>query len=273
VRRLPVSANSNYGWINGVDETSRATGSRWGGLRGYRLAEAATKTASKPTFKRINWELKKYAAVVVATDELLADVSLFSEIVRQGVSEELSFMLNEDIYGGIGLAGPQGFMNSNALITVTRDAASVISGTDVSAMWHRLDLRGRKNAFWYIGADSASQLDNLFAVGSTAVLFPYASLGADGIQKLYGRPIITTEFNAPLNTTGDIALADLSQYLLWEKGGVQASSSIHVYYLSDETAFRFVARVDGKSSVSSALTPFNGSGVTTSPFVVLGTAT
>ncbi|MCR4308382.1 MAG: phage major capsid protein [Candidatus Berkelbacteria bacterium] len=273
VRRLPVSANSNFGWINGVDETSRATGSRWGGIRGYRIAEAAIKTASKPTFKRINWELKEYAAVVVATDQLLADAPLFSEIVRTGVSEELNFMLNEDIYGGLGLAGPQGFMQSNALVTVTRDAASVISGTDVSAMWHRMDLRGRQSSNWYIGADSAGQLDNLFAVGSTAVLFPYASIGADGIQRLYNRPVIVTEFNAALNTTGDIALADLSQYLLWEKGGVKEETSIHVYFLTDETAYRFTYRVDGKSSVSSALTPFNGSGVTTSPFVVLGTAT
>jgi HK97 family phage major capsid protein len=272
VRRLPVGNNSNYGWLNAVDETSRATGSRWGGIRGYRLAESATKTASKPTFRRIQWELKKYAAVVVATDELLADASMFSEIVRTGVSEELNFMLNDDIMNGLGLAGPQGFMNSGALITVTRDTGSKILGADISAMYNRMDLRGRATANWYIGNDSAPQLDNLFAVGSTAVLYPYASIGADGVKYLYGRPVITTEFNASLNTTGDIAFADMSQYLLWEKGGVTSESSIHVYFLSDETAFRFVYRVDGKSSVNTALTPYKGS-TTTSPFVVLGSAT
>jgi len=272
VRRLPVGNNSNYGWLNAVDETSRATGSRWGGIRGYRLAEAATKTASKPTFRRINWELKKYAAVVVATDELLADVSMFSEIVRTGVAEELNFMLNDDIMNGIGVAGPQGFMQSGALITVTRTTGSKILGEDISAMYNRMDLRGRATCNWYIGNDSTPQLDNLFAVGSTAVLYPYASIGADGIKYLYGRPVITTEFNASLNTTGDIALVDPQQYLLWEKGGVQAESSIHVYFLSDETAFRFVYRVDGKSSVASALTPYKGS-TTTSPFVVLTSAT
>ena len=35
VQRLPVGNNSNYGWINGIDETSRASGSRWGGVLGY----------------------------------------------------------------------------------------------------------------------------------------------------------------------------------------------------------------------------------------------
>jgi len=268
VRKLPVGANSNYGWINGVDETSRATGSRWGGIRGYRIAEAATKTASKPTFRRINWELKEYAAVVVATDQLLADASMFSEIVRVGVTEELKFMLNEDIFDGAGLAGPQGFMNSGALITVTRTDANKILGQDISNMWVRMDLRGRKTAKWYIGNDSSPQLDNLFAVGSTAVLYPYASIGADGVKRLYGRPIETTEFNATLGTAGDIVLADMNQYLLWEKGGIEEAKSIHVYFLSDETAFRFVYRVDGKSSVNTALTPLKGS-TTTSPFVNL----
>jgi HK97 family phage major capsid protein len=181
-------------------------------------------------------------------------------------------MLNEDIYNGVGLAGPLGFMNSPALITVTRDTGSKILGADISAMYNRMDLRGRKTAKWYIGNDSQPQLDNLFAVGSTAVLYPYASIGADGVKRLYGRPIVTTEFNESLNTSGDIVFADMNQYLLWEKGGIEESKSIHVYYLTDETAFRFVYRVDGKPSVSSALTPLKGS-TTTSPFVVLGSAT
>jgi HK97 family phage major capsid protein len=270
-KKLPVGTNSNYGWINGVEETSRATGSRWGGIRGYRLAEAATKTASKPTFRRINWELKKYAAVVVATDELLQDSSMFSAIVREGVTEELKFMLNEDIYNGPGLAGPLGFMNSGALISVTRTDANKILGSDISAMWNRMDLRGRKNAKWYVSNDAAPQLDNLFAVGSTAVLYPWASMGGDGVQKMYSRPVEVTEFNESLGTVGDIVLADMTQYLLWEKGDIQEAQSIHVYFLTDETTFRFVYRVDGKPAINTPLTPYKGS-TTTSPFVALSTA-
>ncbi len=268
VRWLPVSGNSNYGWINGVDETSRVTGSRWGGIRGYRIAEAATKTASKPKFRRIQWELKEYAAVVVATDPLLADAAQFSEIVRVGVTEELNFMLNEDIFDGVGLAGPQGFQNSGAMITVTRTDANKILGQDISNMWVRMDLRGRKSANWYVSNDAGPQLDNLFAVGSTAVLYPYASIGADGVKRLYGRPIVTTEFNETLGTAGDIVLADMSQYLAWQKGGIEESTSIHVYFLSDETAFRFVYRCDGKSAVNTVLTPLKGS-TDTSPYVRL----
>ena len=37
-----MSADANGVVLNAVDETSRATGSRWGGVQGYRIAEAGT---------------------------------------------------------------------------------------------------------------------------------------------------------------------------------------------------------------------------------------
>ena len=270
--KLPVSSNSNSGWINGVDETSRATGSRWGGLRGYRLAEGDTVTKSKPGFRRIQWELKKYGVLVYDTNELLKDAAQFSAIVEQGCREEIGFMLNDDIMNGLGVSGPQGFMQSGSLITVTRDTGSKILGTDISAMWARLSMRSKANAKWYVNPECAPQLDALFAVGSTAVLFPYAGYTADGVRTLYGKPVVETEFNAALNTTGDIVLADMSQYLLWEKGDVEYATSMHVEFLTDQEVARFIYRADGQSAFASALTPYKGS-ATTSPFVVLGSAT
>lgn len=271
-RKLPVTNNSNYGWINGVDETSRVTGSRWGGLRGYRLAEGDSVTKSKPTFRRIQWELKKYGVLVYDTNELLKDASQFSAIVQQGCQEEIGFMLNDDIMNGLGVSGAQGVMNSGALITVTRDTGAAILGTDISAMWARMGSRFKANSKWYVNAECGPQLDKLFAVGSTAVLFPYAGYTPQGVRTLYGRPVIETEFNAALNTTGDIMLADMSQYLLWEKGAVEYATSIHVEFLTDQEVARFIYRADGQSAFASAITPYKGT-ATQSPFVVLTTAT
>src|SRR5690606_13566561 len=39
VRRIPIGSNSNSLTMNAVDETSRATGSRWGGIQTYWAAE------------------------------------------------------------------------------------------------------------------------------------------------------------------------------------------------------------------------------------------
>lgn len=273
VRRLPVGSNSNFGYINGVDETSRATGSRWGGIRGYRLAEGDSLTKSKPQFTRLNWELKKYGVLVYGTDELLADAAQFSAIVEQGSREELSFMLNDDILNGLGVSGAKGVMTGGALITVTRDTASKVLHADIVSMWARMDTRSKGNAAWYINAEVQPQLDALyFSTGADGIASPFVSYGQDGVMRIYGRPVVETEFNPALNTTGDILLADMSQYLMWEKQGVQAQSSIHVEFLTDQEVFRFIYRADGMPAVNSPITPYKGVS-TRSPFVCLSSAT
>ena len=271
-RRLPVSGNSNYGWLNGVDETSRATGSRWGGVVGYRLNEGGTKTASKPKFRRINWELKKYAAVVYGTDELLQDAAMFSEIVNVAAREELMFMSNDDILNGSGVGGPLGILNSGALVGVTRLDANKVQHADIVAMWARMLPRSKANSAWYINGEVHPQLDQLYFPGSTtSVLSPYVSYGQDGVMRIYGRPVIETEFNPALGTQGDILLADMRDYLYWEKSDIQAATSIHVQFLTDETTFRFVYRCDGQTAYSSAITPYKGT-ATQSAFVSLTAA-
>ena len=269
VRRLPVGNNSNYGWINGVDETSRADGSRWGGVQGYWLAEAGTKTASQPKFRRINWELKKVIAAMYATDELLADAAQFTAVANQSAGEELAFKVNDALLNGDGVGKPLGVLNSGALIGVSRAATSAISHADILAMWQRMAPQYRAGAAWFVNSEAEVQLDALyFATGTNGILSPYVSYGPDGVMRIKGRPVYVTEFNPALGTQGDILLANMNEYLFWEKGGVESASSIHVQFLTDQTVFRFVYRCDGQSAHYSAVTPYKGSN-TQSPFVSL----
>jgi HK97 family phage major capsid protein len=270
VRRLPVSANSNYGYINGVDETSRASGSRWGGIVGYHRAEAGAMTGSKPKFRRINWELKAYDVLVYATDELLADSTQFSAVVEQGMNEEIAFMVNDDLVNGIGTSGPQGILNSGALISVLRNTLLNVLHADILAMWQRLDSRSKKSASWYINSEVQPQLDALYFTGATSVLSPYIGYRPDGVMTIYGRPVVETEFNAALGTVGDIVLADMSQYLFWEKSTPEKSVNLWLAWLTGETAVRLTYRCDGQSSIASPLTPYKGTN-TQSCFVALAT--
>ena len=273
VRKLPVGNNSNSGWINGVNETSRATGSRWGGIRGYRLAEGDDLTVSGPKFRRINWQLKKYGVYVYGTDELLADAAQFSEVVRVGAGEELSFMANDDIFRGLGVGGPYGLISHPALISVakeTNQTATTIVLENLYKMWARLDSRSKAKSAWFINTDCNPQLDALgLAVGTAALEPKMVSYGVDGLMRIKGRPVIETEFNDTLGQVGDILLADMSQYLFWEKQGVQAASSIHVQFVSDETVFRFIYRCDGQPAIAAPLTPYKGTSNTVSPFVAI----
>ena len=69
---------------------------------------------------------------------------------------------------------------------------------------------------------------------------------------------------------GDIGLFDLSRYLIADKGPIQTAASIHVKFLTDEMAFRWVLRVDGQPIPNSPITPYKGA-QTLSPFVALQT--
>jgi HK97 family phage major capsid protein len=83
-----------------------------------------------------------------------------------------------------------------------------------------------------------------------------------------GRPVVPVEYCDKLGDQGDIFFADLGEYQMIEKGGLQSASSIHVKFTTDETCYRFVYRVDGQPKWNAALTPKNA-GDTVSPFVTL----
>src|SRR3990172_5161026 len=82
-----IGPNSNSMLYNAVNETSRATGSRWGGLRGYLVAEAGTITASRPAFRQMELKLKKVAALCYSTDEQLADTVALASWLNRTVPE------------------------------------------------------------------------------------------------------------------------------------------------------------------------------------------
>jgi hypothetical protein len=71
-----------------------------------------------------------------------------------------------------------------------------------------------------------------------------------------------------LGTVGDIILADLSEYILVDKGGVKEDVSISVRFLYDEMAYRFVYRYDAAPMAAAPTTSFKGS-VSQSAFVAL----
>ena len=105
-------------------------------------------------------------------------------------------------------------------------------------------------------------------VGDRPVYIPAGGLSEQPYGTLFGRPVITLEQCSEVGEIGDIILADIGQYLLIDKGGINATSSIHVRFLYDENVFRFIYRVDGQPVWSKALQPYKGS-ATVSPFVAL----
>lgn len=269
--RFPALKISGNGIVmNAIDETSRANGSRGGGVLGYWLAEGGTKTASKPKFRQIELKLKKVAALCYATDELLDDAMAVESWLSRYVPVELRFQVENSIINGTGVGMPLGILQSGALVQAVRTDASEIDSLDITRMWS-LRYAGANDYVWLINQNVTPQLYNM-SIGNSPIFLPPGGIADSPYARLLGRPVIETEYNPGLGTLGDIMLISPSQYALIDKGGVQAASSIHVQFVTDETAFRFVYRVDGAPMFYSGVTAFNSTD-TLSPFVALAAST
>jgi len=256
-------------------ETSRATGSRHGGLRGYRIGEGVTIPDSNPGFRQLTLKLKKYAVVVYLTEELLSDSGVaLEQYVARKAAEEFNFMVGDDIINGNGAGAMQGILASPALVSVAKEtgqAADTLVYENILKMWSRMYAPSRANAVWYINQDIEPQLFSLnqaIGTGGFPVYLPPGGLSGAPYATLMGRPVIATEFNATLGDQGDIILADLGQYVTISKGGIAQAQSMHVEFLTDQTALRFIMRVDGQTWENSPITPYKGT-ATQSSFVTL----
>ena len=274
VTRLPLGDNANGIKIPGIDETSRVTGSRWGGVQSYWLAEGDTVTATRPKFRLIELDLKKLMSVWYITDELMQSAPMVSAIAEQAFSEEIRFMTEDSIFRGDGTGKPRGLLNATCKVTVakqTGQASKTVLKENIDNMWSQCWARSRSNAVWFINQDVEPQLYSLVQVVGTAgvpVYLPANGLSGAPYGTLYDRPVIPVEYCESLGTEGDIVLADFSQYVLVDKGAAQQQSSIHVRFLYDEMVFRIIYRVDGAPTWHSSLTPYKGSAVK-SPFITL----
>lgn len=261
-------------------ETSRATGSRFGGIQGYWINEADQLTKSKPKLRSVKVEPQQLAVLVYLTEKLIANsATALEQYVTRAATEEITFLVGDAIINGTGAGQPKGIMSSGCLISVAKEtsqAAATFTKKNVNKMWARMHPRSRASAVWLMNVDVEPQLDEF----STAIMNVAATENVGGFgsvvynaekNTLKGRPIIPCEFCATLGTTGDVILADMKGYLTGTRGnGVQSAMSMHLRFDYLEQAFRFVFEVDGQTWLASALTPFKGSN-TLSSFVKLDT--
>ncbi len=262
---------TQYVKIIGIDEMSRKTGSRGGGIRVYTNKELGEYTASKTKFSEIKVEPQKLTGLFAATDEMLQNVTFLGQEVRQLFGEEFAFKCQDLAIRGTGAGEALGILIADCLVTVpkvTGQTAKTIKTQNLSAMWARFTGR-RQNAAWFINRDVNPELDALSITAGTAALEPrFVTYDAQGLMRIKGAPVIEIEQCETLGTVGDIILADWSQYICADKGDIQEAMSIHVDFVYGQQLFRFTYYFDGQPRWASALTPFKGSN-TLSPMVTL----
>ncbi len=273
-RRVPMS--TKYLTIPYIVESSRADGSRHGGVRVYRKAEAAQATSSKTAIGRLKLTLNKLVGLAYDTEELMRFSPVSAEaLLSQLFAEEFAFAIDNEIINGTGGGQCLGILNAPCKIEVAKEAgqlADTIVFENVAKMWSRLYARSRANAVWFVNQDCEYQLMTMAMVvgtGGVPVYMPASGVSGSPYSTLFGRPVIPIEQAATVGDNGDIILADMSQYLYAEHtSGMEGATSIHLRFDYGETAMRWVMYNDGQPWWASALTPYKGT-ATQSPIVTL----
>lgn len=277
-QEIPISNPGNRISLPMGHETSRATGSRWGGVRGYWAGEADTVTASKRKLRTIDLILRKLLGIAYITDELAVDAAATTAWVNRGFENEFRFLIDDAIYNGLGGGMPLGVTRAPCKVEITAEdgqGATVLLAENVTKMLEAMPARLWPDAAFFVHTSLWTHILKLHYVmgqSGTPLYTPPGMFSQNPFGDLLGRPIFPLEQAAAPGTSGDIALLALSEYLIGKKAGtgIDVATSMHVRFLYDEMAYRFKLRLDGKPAWPSKVLAYTGGGYQ-SPVVMLAT--
>ena len=273
---IPIGEGSDGLEAPYVNETSRATGSRWGGVQVYRSAETTAVTGGKPTFGKFELRLDDLKGLFYASQRLLRDATALEAIAMKAFSSEFAFKLDDEIIRGDGAGQCLGVLNSPALVTVAKEngqTSATVKSENVMKMFARMLASRIFNSAWFINQELLPQLFQMYvAIGTSGqlVYMPPTGLASAPFGTLLGRPVFPIEQCSGLGTLGDILFLSLPEdYVLISKPMV-AASSMHVRFIYDEMTYKWTYPIIGRPILQAAITPYKATTATTlSPFVAL----
>lgn len=246
-----------------------------GGFVVTRRPETVEVSGSRQKYEQVTLTANEEFGLAFATQRLLTDSpSSFVAIIQAGFRDEFVANAMKEYIGGTGVGERQGALNADCKVSVAKEAgqsAATIVKENIDNMAARCWRYQR--AVWLANQTARPQLKSLVqVVGTGGNSVPYfvtdgAPAGFDGM--LDGRPLLFTEFAETLGTEGDLILIVPSEYLAGTYQSEQFAESMHVRFVSAESAFRFYRRNDGQWWWSTPLTPRKG--VTLAPVVTLAT--
>ena len=253
-----------------VDVTSHAS-SVFGGIVAYWTAEAAPLTESQGQFGTVVFDAKKLTAYTQVPNELIADASAaFLSFIETAYPAALAHFADIAFLSGTGVGEPLGILKSTSMVSVAKEAgqpADTIVWQNIVKMYSRMLPSSLGRAVWLANSNVIPELATMALSVGTGGSAIWMNNGVSSPPvTIMGRPVYFTEKLPTLGDAGDIVFIDPTYYGIGDRQSLTMSSSQHVAYATDQTAFRVIERLDGRPLVLSPLTPVKGS-TTLSPFV------
>lgn len=252
-----------------VNETAPwSTSGSQAGVQAYWEGEAGTFTESKAKFGDMSLRLHKLTALVRTSEELLEDAPALESWIKGEAPAAMMAKLNSAIIGGSGVGMPLGILNLGFKYKVAKEGsqtADTVNFANINKMLGRLLPGSYSRAVWLVHPALMEQIRAMkFDLTSSTpipVYMPPAGVSSAPYGTLYGRPIIPMMGAVKaVGDEGDIILADFSYYYTALKtAGVKSDVSTHVYFTTQEMAFRFSMRIAGGCPFKAPVSPENGS--------------
>jgi HK97 family phage major capsid protein len=221
------------------------------GIQAFWESERQKHKESDVKFGSETLKLHKLTAMVRVTEELLEDAPALESYLNAMAPEALVYKVNSAIIDGTGAGMPQGFLRATSGIIVPKEsgqAADSLVFANVNNMVAHMNPAGFSRAIWFMNLALLPLLRTLkYDDGSPAYLMNGLSDAAP-YGTLFGRPIrpMMSGMKA-LGDRGDIVLWDPKSYMTATKTNViKSSSSVHVFWDTDEVAYKFQMRVAGQ---------------------------
>lgn len=257
-----------------LDSTSNVS-SVFGGIAAYWTEEAGRLVASEARFGRVLLQARKLTAYAVVPNELFQDAIISLEMFIQEVfPDAMTWFEDLAFLRGDGVGQPLGMLNANnpALVSVAAEPGQT-SGTivweNILEMYSRMLPSSQGRAIWLANIDTFRELATMslsIGTGGSAI---WINNGVSGPPAtILGRPVVFTEKVPTQGTAGDISFVDPNYYLIGDRMAMTSDTSPHVEFPTDQTAMRFIQRLDGQPWLQSPITPNQGSD-TLSPFLSL----
>lgn len=246
-----------------------------GTLAPARTPETGTIAEHKLVISNREVRAYKLAEAVNVSEELIEDSLAVEQFVVRKVGDKFVNSINSEIISGSGTGSSQalGFLASPALKVVASQslqASGTVNAANLMALYFGMPQAERSSGIWIVSPSVEATLPTMVISGTTVPAYqPPGSLSATPYGTILGRPYVVSPWAKALGTKGDISFVDLKKYLtLVKTGGVKTDVSIHCYFLSDITTFKFTMRWGGTPWPDAVITWPDGT--TQSPFVTLG---
>lgn len=217
------------------------------------IAEADPITVSDPVFGQATLSSYKYAFLMQASSELLADtgVDLVGFLGRRG-GEALGNGIGAAFITGTGSSQPTGIAGSAGFTTVASASGSAAAGfiyDDVITLIHSITRPYRTNASFICNDSVTKTLRKLREGSGTGAYLWQPSMQAGLPDVLGGYPVYTDPAMPTVTTTTGkgLAFGDWSKGLMIRiAGGVRVEVSTDYAFNTDLTTWRFITRADSK---------------------------